>query len=127
MLPAKQFRSLDAAMQSLRAAGMRLDWQWQDKDIGWVCMGYADDRALCALQPTQEPLVGQLRITRTEQKMVIADKVFPANFKGILKAPVEETKTECVYEFELSTTPERDMFSNFIEAVQASLSLDTES
>lgn len=118
MLPGKQFRSLDAAMQSLRAAGLRLDWQWRDKEIGWVCAGLLDDQALCELHPTKEPLVGQVRLSRPQQKKALGSTELSAPFKAILKVPVEETKSELIYEFDLDTTPERDLFSNFVEALE---------
>src|SRR4029077_7357860 len=71
MLPVKQFRALDAAMQSLRAAGLRFDWQWRDKDTGWVCAGYVDDLLLCELLPTLDPLVGQLRLKAPQIKVAL--------------------------------------------------------
>lgn len=118
MLPSKQFRSLDAAMQSLRAAGLRLDWQWRDKDVGWVCAGLLDDHTLCELHPTKEPLVGQILLSHALQKKALSFASIPASFKAILKSPVEENKTHLIYEFELDSTPERDLFSDFVESLE---------
>ena len=118
MLPGRQFRALDAAMQSLRAAGLRLDWHWRDKDIGWVCRGMADERAVCELHPTTDPLVGQVIYPKEALKKALASPSVPATYKAILKAPIDEDKNSAVYEFELTTTPERDLFSDFVEVVE---------
>jgi hypothetical protein len=122
MLPGPQFRALDAAMQSLRSAGLRLDWQWANKDTGWVCLGVLDDNEHCRLVPTADPLLGQVRLTKDQQKAALKSSDIPEKFKKILKVPVEETKTTCLYEFELVETPLRDLFSNFVEVLEPVLS-----
>jgi hypothetical protein len=117
MLPGPQFRALDAAMQSLRAAGMRLDWRWKNKDIGWVCVGLLDDTVACELRPTQEPLVGVVELSKDQQGSALADKKLPEKFRRILRVPLDETKKGCLYEFELETTQQRDLLSDFMEAL----------
>lgn len=118
MLPGPQFRALDAAMQSLRSAGLRLDWQWADQETGWVCLGVLDTVEHCRLVPTADPLVGQVRLTEAQQKAAIKSTDVAAKFKNILKNPLEETKTGYLYEFELVETPLRDLFSNFVETLE---------
>jgi hypothetical protein len=118
MLPIKQFRALDAAMQSLRAAGLRFEWQWKDKDTGWVCAGFADDLLLCELVPTVDPLVGQLRLKPAQIKKALEHPDVPEKFKSILNFPIEKDRSESLYEFELESTPQRDLLSDFVEALQ---------
>lgn len=121
MLPGRQFRALDAAMQSLRAAGLRLEWEWRDRDIGWVCRGFTEEVSFCELQPTKDPLMGQVLLGKNEMKKALASSSIPAPFKAILKAPMEEVKGVAMFEFELMSTPERDLFSAFVEALQGIL------
>lgn len=118
MLPGRQFRALDAAMQSLRAAGLRLDWYWRDKDIGWVCRGMADEKSFCELHPTQDPLIGQIRLPKKVLALALASPSVLPVFKAVLKSPVDEDKSLAFYEFDLTTTQERDLFSDFVEALQ---------
>ena len=117
MLPGVQFRALDAAMQSLRSAGLRLEWIWTNKDTGWVCVGMHDDQARCRLVPTSDPLLGQMVLTKAQQKVALKHDEVPEKFKKILKLPVDETREGLVYEFELGETNMRDLFSSFVEAV----------
>ncbi len=117
MLPGPQFRALDAAMQSLRSAGLRLEWAWKDKDLGWVCMGLLGEDTVCTLVPTADPFVGRIELTRAQQKAAGEHPDMPKKFKVVLAHPGEETKTRVVYEFELNTTAERDLLSDFVEAV----------
>lgn len=118
MLPARQFRALDAAMQSLRAAGLRFEWQWRDKDLGWVCSGIYEDITFCELLPAQSPLVGQVRLSLKMCKKAMETTGIPARFQGILKSPLEKENGHCVWEFELESTPQRDLLSDFVEALQ---------
>jgi len=118
MLPVRQFRALDAAMQSLRAAGLRFDWQWRDKDTGWVCAGLFEDAILCELIPSQTPLIGQIRLSANHWKLALAHEEIPERYKSILKVPIEKDRAHMLYEFELESTPQRDLFSDFIEALQ---------
>jgi hypothetical protein len=117
MLPIKQFRALDAAMQSLRAAGLRLDWQWRDREVGWVCAALRDEAIIGELQPTREPLVGQFILSKVQQKSILSSTTFPARFKPILEIPIFDKGPKLIYELELVTTPERDLFSELIEAL----------
>ena len=126
MLPSRQFRALDAAMQSLRSAGLRLDWQWKDKKTGWVCLGLLDSHAMCELRPTEEPLVGHIMLTRKQVKLAQADEEVPKSYREVLKYPIDEKSDLQIYEFELSTTPERDFYSDFVEAVRKFVELDVE-
>ena len=113
MLPGAQFRALDAAMQSLRTAGLQLDWSWRDKNIGWVCEGRIDDITVCELQPTQEPLLGVIRVQKGILKKLATDKSLPKKLKIILDSPVESTSKESLYEIPLASTAFRDIFSEF--------------
>ena len=117
MLPAPQFRALDAAMQSLRSAGLRLEWIWKNKDTGWVCQGLLDTMVCCELQPTQEPLTGVIELEEKVLKAALSSGDVPDKFKKILKAPIDETKKYSVYEIPLETTPMRDLFSDLVESL----------
>lgn len=123
MLPAPQHRSLEAATQSLRAAGLQFDWQWRNKSVGWVCAGLADDRVVVELQPIEEPVLGLLILTSTEVESLKGSKDLSKVYKKVLDFPVDERGDFLVFEFELMTTPERDLFSNFVEKVLESLKL----
>ncbi len=118
MLPARQFRALDAAMQSLRAAGLRFEWQWRDRDIGWVCSGLYEDITFCELHPAETPLIGQVRLPAKMLKKALVAEAVPSRFVGILKSALDKDGTDSLYEFELETTPQRDLLSDFIEALQ---------
>lgn len=118
MLPAKQYKTLDAAMQSLRTSGLLLEWHWRDAQIGWACVGMAGDKEICELRPTEEPLVGIIQMDNNTFDAVKKSKDFPAAYKGILEFPIEETKKLKLYEFPLSSTQERDLFSAFVESLK---------
>jgi len=115
MLPVPQHRSLEAATQSLRAAGLQFDWQWRNKSIGWVCAGTYDEKLLVELLPIDEPVLGLLFLSNKEIDFLKAESTFPKAYKKVLEFPVDEKGGSSVYEFELMSTPERDMFSNFVE------------
>lgn len=117
MLPGPQFRALDAAMQSLRAAGVRLDWRWKDAKIGWVCVGLYEEQAACELRPTTDPLSGWMRLEPAQLETALSSPRVPARFKKILKVPISEDRNGSVYEFDLDTTPIRDLFSEFVEVL----------
>ena len=127
MLPGPQFRALDAAMQSLRSAGMRLEWQWKNKDIGWVCVGLQGDVAACELRPTEQPLIGVVELTRDQLKKALTLPEIPTKFKSILKVPMSETKSLLIYELPLETTQQRDMMSDFVESLSALFESDAAS
>ena len=117
MLPGPQFRALDAAMQSMRSAGLRLEWNWKSKDIGWVCSGLVESQTVCELRPTDEPLLGVVEMTHDFKSVVIASRAFPKKFKAILENPMAELKKTVRYEFPLETTDMRDMMSEFVEGL----------
>lgn len=123
MLPVAQHRSLEAATQSLRAAGLQFDWQWRNKTVGWVCAGLADDRVVVELLPIEEPVLGLLILNKTEVEGLKKSLAFPNGYKKVLDFPIEERKETFVYEFELMSTPERDLFSNFVEKAIEDLKL----
>lgn len=89
-------------------------------------MGPMGAKSRCELQPTKDPLIGQILVTRSDQKELLDASKFPARFKPILKSPIEETKAFLVYEFDLTTTPVRDLFSEFVEAIRGVLEVDAE-
>ncbi len=121
MLPGKQFRALDSAMQSLRTAGLRLEWRWVNAQIGWVCVGLADDKVACELRPVEEPLIGVLKLSKKEAQSVIADSTLLKKYKKILELPVNEAKGTQTYEFPLEDSKYRDLFTAFVEAVENAL------
>jgi hypothetical protein len=121
MLPGKQFRALDAAMQSLRTAGLRLDWQWKNKIVGWVCVGLLDDKIFCEIHPFEEPLMGMLILGNAELEHIKASPGFPKKYKKILDLPVDSENGKHIYEFSLEDSRHRDLFSNFVEGVVDSL------
>ena len=125
MLPAKQFRALDSALQGLRATGLRFEWQWKDKDIGWVCAGLYEDRTYCELVPTLSPLIGRIYLTSSDHKKALSSSLehIPERYQGILKVPVEKDRTTSLFEFELESTAQRDLFADFVEALMAGLSV----
>lgn len=123
MLPVAQHRSLEAATQSLRAAGLQFDWQWRNKNLGWVCAGLADDRVVVELLPIDEPVLGLLILTSEEVVLLKDSEEFPKAYQKVLDYPVDERGDASVFEFELMTTPERDLFSNFVEKAIETLKL----
>lgn len=123
MLPVAQHRSLEAATQSLRAAGLQFDWQWRNKVVGWVCAGLADDRVVVELLPIDEPVLGLLILSVSEVKSLKNSQTFPKAYQKVLDFPVDERGEQHVFEFELMTTPERDLFSNFVEKAIENLKL----
>ena len=122
MLPGKQFRSLDAAMQSLRTAGLRLDWRWKNAEAGWVCVGLMDDEVFCELLPVDEPLIGIVTLSKADFERVSASSSFPKKYKKILDMAIEVSKKSHVYEFPLEDSRHRDLFTAFIESLQDVLS-----
>ncbi len=125
MLPGKQFRSLDAAMQSLRTAGLRLDWRWKNAESGWVCVGLLDDEVFCELHPVEDPLIGVISLSKAEVEKISASTDFPKKFKKILSLPIDVQRGSHVYEFPLEDSPHRDLFTAFVEALQEAL-IETE-
>jgi len=122
MLPSKQFRALDSALQGLRATGLRFDWIWKEAEIGWVCAGLYEDRTYCELVPSQSPLVGQIRLSQKDWKNALESEEVPERYKAILKLPIEKDRKEVLFEFELESTAQRDMFSEIVENLMSALS-----
>lgn len=116
MLTPKLSKALEAAMQSLRTVGLRLEWQWKNSDIGWACFCYFQDIVLCELRPTQTPLTGVLILTHEQLEACKGAKAFPKKFKPILEIPIDEDKAHAYFEFPLESTPERDLFTEFVES-----------
>ncbi len=120
MLPGKQFRSLDAAMQSLRTAGLRLDWRWKNAESGWVCVGLLDEEVFCELHPVEEPLIGVITLSKAQLE-TITTSAFPKKFQKILGMAIDVVRGASVYEFPLEDSRHRDLFTDFIEALQDAL------
>jgi hypothetical protein len=120
MLPGKQFRSLDAAMQSLRTAGLRLDWRWKNAESGWVCVGLLDEEVFCELHPVEEPLIGVITLSKAQLETITAS-AFPKKFQKILGMAIDVVRGSSVYEFPLEDSRHRDLFTDFIEALQDAL------
>lgn len=117
MLPPKQFKNLDAALQSLRAAGLRFEWVWHGKDAGWVCAGLYEDVSRCELIATLDPLVGRIVLSPDEWEEAKKHKSIPEKFRKALKIPFDQTKDRVTFEIELDSTGMRDLFSDFIESL----------
>lgn len=121
MLPGKQFRSLDAAMQSLRTAGLRLDWRWKNADIGWVCVGLLDEEVFCELRPVEEPLIGVVTLAKADVETIAASPTFPKKYKTILGMAIDVVRGTHIYEFPLEDSRHRDLFTAFVEELQDAL------
>jgi hypothetical protein len=117
MLPGKQFRALDAAMQSLRTAGLRLEWRWKDAEFGWICAGCLDEKVVAELLPADEPLIGTVLLKPAHVEEAKTASSFPKKFRKILDFPIETKKTQVTYEFVLEDSKNRDFFSEFVEAI----------
>jgi hypothetical protein len=118
MLPGKQFRMLDTAMQGLRTAGLRLEWVWKGNADGWVCVGMWDDKSVCELHPVEDPLIGAVLIPPTLLEDIKISDDFPGKYKKILGYPVETNKKATIFEFELADAKHRALFSDFIENLE---------
>jgi len=123
MLPGKQFRSLDAAMQSLRTAGLRLDWRWKNADIGWVCVGLLDEEVFCELRPVEEPLIGVVTLAKADVETIAASAGFPKKYKTILGMAIDVVRGTHIYEFPLEDSRHRDLFTAFVEELQDALNV----
>ena len=121
MLPGKQFRSLDSAMQSLRTAGLRLDWRWKNAESGWVCVGLLDEEVFCELLPVEEPLIGIITLSKVDVERIANSQSFPKKFKKILGMAIDVVRGSNIYEFPLEDSRHRDLFTAFIEALQDAL------
>jgi len=118
MLPANQCRSLDAAMQSIRSAGFRVEWQWKDKQVGWVCAGIFEDKVRCEILATEDPLLGHMFLSEIELIQAKANEDIPKNYRAILEFPLEVKNDYSLFEFPLESTPHRDLFTNVLESLE---------
>jgi hypothetical protein len=115
MLPGKQFRALDAAMQSLRTSGLRLDWRWKDAENGWVCAGLYNENIFCELLPVFDPLLGQVILTDAQVARAATSDDIPKKFqKVIAEFAIDKKKGRHIYEFVLETSKQRDFFTEFV-------------
>ncbi len=119
MLPAVQFQSLDAAMQSLRAVGLRFDWIWGGVSLGWICSGLIDERVACEILAAETPLLGRIVIKIEDLDTLKTSDVFPEKFKKFLEFPVEERKGKSIFELEIDSTQRRDVFSEIVKSIDA--------
>ncbi|MBP7845607.1 MAG: hypothetical protein KA116_12450 [Proteobacteria bacterium] len=120
MLPAAQFQCLDAAMQSLRAVGLRFDWVWGGASLGWICAGLIDDKVSCEILAGETPLLGRIVIKDEDLVILKASSEFPEKFKKFLDFPVEQKKGKSFYELEIDTTAKRDVFSEVVRSIDSS-------
>jgi len=124
MLPAKQHKVLEAAMQGLRAIGLRFEWVWRGQRVGWVSTGYVDETVVCELYPTEEPVVGKVKLTPDQIERAKEAKQILTKFKKVLDFPIEVEKGKNVYEFDLAQRVMRDLFSEFVEQLRPVLEDD---
>lgn len=117
MLPPAQYKVLDAALQSLRSTGLRFDWKWKNKSVGWVCAGDYDDITFCEIWVSDEPILGVSELDKPFVHLAMNSDKIPKKFRNVLKFPVEETDMTNTYEFSLESTAERDLFSEFVESL----------
>lgn len=118
MLTPKEFKIVDAALQSLRAAGgIELSWEWQGKDTGWICAAKYNDQTICEVHAASTPIRGVLPL---EQNLVVrlkTCKAFPKGYKTFLDHPIETRKNLCLYELELESTELRELLSSLVGAI----------
>ena len=107
-------------MQSLRTAGLRLDWRWKNAESGWVCVGLLDEEVFCELHPVEEPLIGVITLSKAQLE-TITTSAFPKKFQKILGMAIDVVRGSSVYEFPLEDSRHRDLFTDFIEALQDAL------
>jgi hypothetical protein len=117
MLPAKEYQNLDAAMQSLRAVGLRFDWVWTGVSNGWVSAGFIDERVLCEILASESPLIGRIALSEEEIDQLRVAEEFK-QFKRLLDFPIEEKRGKSFFELELDSTPKRDIFSEIVRALE---------
>jgi hypothetical protein len=118
MLSPKEFKIVDSALQSLRAAGgIELSWEWKGKDIGWVCAAKYNDQTVCELHAANTPIKGVLPLPEGLIDRLKACKSFPKGYKTFLEHPLECSNKICVYELELESTEMRDLLSSLVGAI----------
>jgi len=118
MLSPKEFKIVDSALQSLRAAGgIELSWEWKGKDIGWVCAAKYNELTVCELHAANTPIKGVLPLPQGMVARLQACKSFPKGYKTFLEHPIETTKGVSVYELELESTELRDLLSSLVGAI----------
>jgi hypothetical protein len=118
MLPGKQFRMLDTAMQGLRTAGLRLEWIWKGAAEGWVCVGMWDEKTICELHPVEDPLIGAILIPDETLVSAKTSEEFPIKYRKILDHPMDQKKKASIFEFELADAKHRALFTDFIESLE---------
>src|SRR5687768_4783255 len=65
MLTPKEFKIVDAALQSLRAAGgIELSWEWKGKDTGWICAAKYNELTICEVHAATTPIRGVLPLSQ---------------------------------------------------------------
>jgi hypothetical protein len=124
MLPSKQFQSLDASMQSLRAVGLRFEWVWAGVSHGWVSAGMIDDRVMCEILASESPIIGRISLSKEEILTLKGSDAFPVRFKPFLDFSVEEKRGKVIFELELDTTAKRDVFSEIVRCLELALLIE---
>ncbi len=118
MLTPKEFKIVDAALQSLRAAGgIELSWEWQGKDTGWICAAKYNEQTICEVHAANTPIRGVLPLNNTLVERLQSCKSFPKGYKTFLEHPVEAKKNLSLYELELESTELRDLLSSLVGAI----------
>lgn len=118
MLSPKEFKIVDAALQSLRAAGgIELSWEWKGKDTGWICAAKYNEQTVCEVHAANSPIRGVLPLSQTLVVKLQTCKSFPRGYKTFLEHPIETRKNLCLYELELETTELRDLLSSLVGAI----------
>ncbi len=118
MLTPKEFKIVDAALQSLRAAGgIELSWEWKGKDTGWVCAAKYNEETICEVHASSTPIRGVLPLKDELVKRLQSCKSFPKGYKTFLDHPIETKKNLSLYELELETTELRELLSSLVGAI----------
>jgi hypothetical protein len=118
MLTPKEFKIVDAALQSLRAAGgIELSWEWQGKDTGWICAAKYNEQTICEVHAASSPIRGVLPLHLNLVVKLQTCKTFPKGYKTFLGAPMETREDRCFYELELETTELRELLSSLVGAI----------
>ena len=118
MLSPKEFKIVDATLQSLRGAGgIELQWEWKGKDTGWVCAAKYSGQTLCEVHAANNPIRGVLPLSENLLIKLRSAKAFPKGFKTFLDHPSNTKKGYCFYEMEIETTELRDLLSHLVGAI----------
>ena len=115
MLSQKEFKIVDAALQSLRSAGgLELQWEWKGKDIGWICAAKYNGCTMCEVHAAQTPIRGILQLAPPLVGRLQEADTFPQGFKSFLNHPMDENKTHKLYELEIETSELRNLLSDLV-------------